>query len=451
MRVQKLGKIGSGGFGVVYEAALSTMSGRFAIKELSGSHFSSEDRARFAREARIQSALQHSNVLPVVMSDMKAEPPWFAMPLAVCSLADQIGALAEDIGRLHHVFRQILQGVKYAHDNGVIHRDLKPENILLFNGDQVKIADFGLGKRLGPDASTTVLTSSAEIGGTFCYAAPEQMLSLKAADMRSDIYSLGKILYEALAGRPGFPDVDLSLVDGRYRFLVAKCCVRDPDRRYQSVDELIADFERVTGDDTLFREPAASVRAEMEALLVGRESATAIAKLDRLLVEQSHDEDVYLQLLPKVRAELLQAYLRHSPEGFRRALEQYDHYLGDTALAFEYCDVAALFYAEVYERLDDPAVRALTLGRLLDMGIGYNRWFVQGVFCRLVGSIRDHSTALVVLDIIRGEPDAIRQLASQLLDEKPIRIIRDAIVSLMEPDEPEDDAWFREPDEELPS
>src|SRR5262249_6562698 len=130
--------------------------------------------------------------------------------------------------------------------------------ILLFDDDHVKIGDFGLGKRLEPDSFTASLTITGHQGGTRCYMSPEQETNVKEADARSDIYALGIVLFVLITGENPC-DFDLDEVDEEFRVIVEKCTYRKPERRYQSVDELIAAFERIT-DSNSFELVGARVR-----------------------------------------------------------------------------------------------------------------------------------------------------------------------------------------------
>lgn len=443
MKVERLTKVGSGGFGTVYEAILENMDHTVAIKVFSTSEFSRTDRERFEREVRIQTKLQHPNIVPVLVSDLTAESPWFAMPLANGSLADEIDNLTADVGRLNDLFAQVLEGMRYAHHNEVIHRDLKPQNILLFEGDRARIADFGLGKRLDPDTFTVTLTCTGDFLGTLHYAAPEQMRDPRAADARSDIYSLGKILYEALTAEVPFPTLDLGLVDSRYLFVVARSTEVDPNKRYQTVDELMADFRRITGEPALFQRPSALIRAQVEAIFAEPPSAHQITELDRLLTQNSEDDELYLNYVPRIRGDFLEAYLQHSAGAFRRILDQYDEHVASTALQFEYCDTLATFYREICNRMEDPAIRHLVLARLLDIAVAYNRWFVQRLLCRMVGDIGDPTAALVAAEVLKSQPQYTRALASGLLEADPLQVIVEAIGQIIESqDQEESSAGF---------
>jgi tRNA A-37 threonylcarbamoyl transferase component Bud32 len=248
--VQKLACIGSGGFGTVYEGFYKRGKNKrkIAIKELRIGDLSPEERNRFEREVKTQSRLHHPNILPVIESDLSAKIPWFATPLANCNLAEIIDDFSGNYQRMDNLFRQVLQGIQYAHHHKVIHRDLKPENILLFDNEQVKISDFGLCKHLDPSELSAVLThTSNNAMGTLPYAAPEQLESFRDADHRADIYALGKTLMHMITGQvPPITPTDLALVDVHYRSFISRCIRQNPDERFQTIDEAIRNFEEIT-------------------------------------------------------------------------------------------------------------------------------------------------------------------------------------------------------------
>lgn len=138
----------------------------------------------------------------------------------------------------------------HAHDHGVLHRDLKPPNVL-FCGGVPKVADFGLGKRLDPEA--TKLTKTDMWMGTEPYMAPEQFADAKRVEPPADVYALGKVLWEMLTGRqPDVLHVDISAVPRDFRFFIEKCTRREPAERFGSAGEALATFRMFTvGNDVL--------------------------------------------------------------------------------------------------------------------------------------------------------------------------------------------------------
>ncbi|HVK73460.1 MAG TPA: serine/threonine-protein kinase [Kofleriaceae bacterium] len=197
--------IGDGGIGRVYRARHVRMSRRFAIKVPFGElAYDRKVRARFANEADAASRLSHPNVIGVV--DVGETPEglfYLAMDLADgTALCDVIARGALDERRATTIFAQIADGLAHAHDRGLIHRDLKPDNVILARGgdggEQARIVDFGLAI-VGHERAGSRLTTEGVVLGTPHYMAPEQATD-EDIDYRADLFALGLILFEMLAG-----------------------------------------------------------------------------------------------------------------------------------------------------------------------------------------------------------------------------------------------------------
>lgn len=425
MAIELLGQIGTGGFGTVYEALLDEVNGLVAVKQLRNPLSPDDDLARFKREVRIQSKLRHENILPIIVCDLDCNEPWFASPLAQSTLVDEIATIRFQPDRVSNVFRQILEGMRYAHENNVIHRDLKPENILIFAGDNVKIADFGLGKILDSDTYSTTLTHTNQVLGTLHYMAPEQMSNLKSVDGRSDIYSLGKLLYAMLTGEIPFPALDLDLIEDKYRHIVSKCTEIRSERRYQTMAELLKQFDTVT-DDFQFMMKSEIHQQQIEQLLAQTPTDSIASEIMHILLEGHDDRELYYEFFPKLAGETLSLMLREHSNDFEICLKTYDEYVNG-ALAFEYCDVVADFYEEIFTQTQNTDLRSLILKRLLILGASHNRWHVQGVFCRLLSQIRERATALYAVQIIDSHPHEVATLCRYLRTTRLIPIIANAV------------------------
>ncbi|HMF15389.1 MAG TPA: serine/threonine-protein kinase, partial [Gemmataceae bacterium] len=195
--------IGRGGFGVVLKAFDESLHRIVAIKVLSP-HLASNAtaRKRFAREATAAAAVTHEHVVTIHAVEAEHEPPYIVMQyvsgVSLQERLDQGGPL--EVKEVLRIGAQTARGLAAAHAQGVIHRDIKPANILLENGiERVKITDFGLARTLD-DAS---LTQSGVVAGTPQYMSPEQADGL-AVDHRTDLFSLGSVLYALCTGRPPF-------------------------------------------------------------------------------------------------------------------------------------------------------------------------------------------------------------------------------------------------------
>jgi serine/threonine protein kinase len=193
-------RLGRGGMAVVYRGYDDRLGREVAIKLIdTGPAMTSDVRRRFEREARLAASISHPNVVAVHDVGTEGDVLFLVMErLPGRSLADELraGPLAED--RMRAVVTGVLAGLAAAHEKGVLHRDIKPGNVLLDNDGRVKLADFGIAT-----STTTDLTETGMVIGTPAYLAPERVAGARATP-RSDLYAVGVVAYEALAGRQPF-------------------------------------------------------------------------------------------------------------------------------------------------------------------------------------------------------------------------------------------------------
>ncbi len=269
--------LGVGGMGVVYHARHTASGREVAIKMLRASLASDETARRLTREARILQKLQHPGIARLLHAGWTGHAP-VREPFVVLEYVSGVSMsrAASERGwerpKRLAVFLQVCEAVAYAHRRGVIHRDLKPGNVLVGQDDVPKVVDFGLASLIEPDAATR-LTVSGQVMGTLPYISPEQLeREGDVVDTRSDVYALGVMLFELLAGKPpidvttlpaalaiqrireaGLPDlagVDPTL-RGDLQTIVQRAMAREPEQRYQTVDELAADVRRFQADEPI--------------------------------------------------------------------------------------------------------------------------------------------------------------------------------------------------------
>ena len=206
-------ELGRGGMGSVYAAQDLRHARHVAIKVLHAEIASSVGVDRFQREIRLAARLQHPHILTVFDSGEAAGCLWFTMPLVEGeSLRERLkrnGPLPVDVGV--RIAVEVAEALDYAHSHGVLHRDIKPENILLSNGHAV-VADFGIARPLGENVTSDALTATGSVVGTPAYMSPEQASGELKLDGRTDIYSLGCVLYEMLSGVPPFSGANAQAV-----------------------------------------------------------------------------------------------------------------------------------------------------------------------------------------------------------------------------------------------
>jgi serine/threonine-protein kinase len=263
-RYQVLRKLGAGGMANVYLAEDQELGRRVAIKILNERHANDEQFVeRFRREAKNAAALSHPNIVSIYDRGEAEGTYYIAMEyLDGRSLKELIvGHGPAPVKIAVEYARQILSALRFAHLKGIVHRDIKPHNVLVNSDGRVKVTDFGIAR-----AGASQMTEAGSIVGTAQYLSPEQARGT-TVDQRSDLYSLGIVLYELLTGTVPFsgdtpveiamkhlsqvpeppsarrPDVprDLDLI-------VMRALAKNPDDRYQSAEEMDADLERFVGD-----------------------------------------------------------------------------------------------------------------------------------------------------------------------------------------------------------
>ena len=256
-------ELGRGGMGVVYKGYEGSLNRYVAIKVLADSLANDAAvKERFLREARSMAALNDPHIIQIYFIGDDEGQTYFVMEFVD---GESLGSVLKREGLLHpdqaaRIVYQTALGLATAHDRGVIHRDIKPGNIMVGSRGNVKIVDFGIA--LSTQDFSKKLTSTGEFVGTPGYLSPEVCLG-KPVDQRSDIFSLGIVLFEMLAGRMPFTDespLGLMLevvkaeipdvctlnheVDPELSRMLARMIAKDPRDRYQSCHELVADLAR---------------------------------------------------------------------------------------------------------------------------------------------------------------------------------------------------------------
>jgi serine/threonine protein kinase/DNA-binding LacI/PurR family transcriptional regulator len=254
-------RIGRGGMATVYSAFQPSVNRSVALKIIlldSNQGEKDEFRQRFAQEAKVIASLEHIHILPIYDYGIyDGEIAFLAMRLLRGgSLADLLNeGKPLDLERTAEIFTQIARGLAYAHSKGIIHRDLKPSNILMDDAGNAYLTDFGLAKLI---EDSIELTRTGHIVGTPVYMSPEQLRG-ETLDPRSDIYSLGVILYHMLVGKPPFDASDTNMVSVIYQHLekmpvpprehnpdlpeqvemvALKALQKNPADRYNTADEM---------------------------------------------------------------------------------------------------------------------------------------------------------------------------------------------------------------------
>jgi serine/threonine protein kinase/Tfp pilus assembly protein PilF len=270
-------KLGEGGMGEVYRARDTVLGREVAVKVLPPDKLRSDRLQRFLREARAASQINHPNVVAIHEITESNGVHFIVMEyVAGKTLSESIPAGGLETQQVVHYARQIVASLARAHASGIVHRDLKPANIMVTTDGMIKVLDFGIAKldepnAVGEDALTAAETAPGAILGTAAYMSPEQAMG-RPVDPRSDIFSLGLVLYEMLSGRRAFGGETLMTTIAAILYkeprplkevvpqtprdldrIVARCMHKEPDRRFQSAVDLrlaLEDLQTNAGTDT---------------------------------------------------------------------------------------------------------------------------------------------------------------------------------------------------------
>jgi serine/threonine-protein kinase len=260
-------ELGGGGMSRVFLAEDQRLGRKVVIKVLSALEAEGLSVQRFEREIRLAASLQHPNIVPLLSAGAANGVPYYTMPFVEGEgLRSRLSRGPLPVSEAISILRDVARALAYAHERGVIHRDIKPDNVLL-SGAVAVVTDFGIAKALAAAQTSPGrdrLTSSGLTLGTPAYMSPEQAAGDPNIDHRADIYSLGCLAFELIAGRPPFdgrpphrmvaahmtepppslasrrPDAPPALAS-----LVDRCLAKDPVDRPQSAEELLAALESV--------------------------------------------------------------------------------------------------------------------------------------------------------------------------------------------------------------
>lgn len=277
--------LGRGGMGTVFEAEQSQPLRRVALKVVNTVVALPAVLRRFEHEAEILGRLQHPGIAQIIeagtFDEGRGRHPFFAMEYVKGRPLDRHVRGERLSGPpLLELFAEICDAVHHAHQRGVIHRDLKPANILVTEDGRPKVLDFGVARATADESRETLLTAEGQIVGTLSYMSPEQANGEAHLDTTTDVYSLGVILYELLAGRLPFEfcgkplatalrevveqaPPHLATLDGRYRGdldrITRKALEKDKGHRYDSAAALAADVRRHLRHEPISAQPPSSI------------------------------------------------------------------------------------------------------------------------------------------------------------------------------------------------
>ncbi len=423
------GKLGEeSGFGEVFLAKKIVndieQPEEYAFKKLV--QLDSDSIERFKREVAYLKQLDHPRIIKCEGSNLSKEPYFYTMKKYNMSLTQIQSSLSSDYNRLKLIYNKILEGIEYLHDEGYYHRDLKPGNVLLNNDNDLVLCDLGLCINPLAERGGRLTRTFMAIGSEY-YCSPEQKESLKKVDHRTDIYSFGKMVYEAFTGTK--PSVlDLNQVPPAIQYVIRKCTEDQRSDRFDSVTSLKRHFniamdlltESESNTDLLELINDLNTYDDLDYIL---DTTSKVDKLADNLSKYTDDEELH-ETIMKINSTVIKNLFDKYPVVMNKVLKKFIKHTSSHGWPFSYTDTLANKYQEIFQNISDVEIHEEILKALLEIGVSHNRWFVMGIFVDLLYSVTDESEAYSIYHSLSDEDYYLKKIANNIIvDRKKIHHI----------------------------
>lgn len=393
-------KIGEkGGFGNVFNCH-SELGGVYAIKCLK----TNDENAvlRFQKEVRLISRLNHPNVIKIIGYDTSGDKKYYIMPKYRCSIMVIIPELYNNFDRQYKVLTEILNGLVYLHEQGVLHRDLKPQNILYNSDTDIAISDLGFSRQIDSDSQR--LTQFGDVFGTQRYMSPEQAVNSEGVTEKTDIYAFGKILEDIVTNfeRHPVPNDEIS-------YIIDKCTKEHADKRFSSSRELqnIVDnvYQRI-------------LKISMNNDILDKISAMEMGVLNfddiiGLTMELMHNlqEDAIEKFFLSISDNDYQRLENEQEEILYKLIEKLKEYYISQSWGFDYTDIIGALCQRLYNLTSDNSIRAMLLFIILQVGESHNRYYVMRIGQTLINHLLNNiPEAMELHELLNQYPISLERL-----------------------------------------
>lgn len=427
-------RIGQGGFGnvdhVILENGQHCARKTFAENQPLSLELLENVKKRFSKEVRTQSAINHPNIVPVLESDLFADPPYYFMPIATSTLDQDLEDDRTLKGNFIGALNDIVAGLEELHSMGIFHRDLKPHNVLRFDNEKgyptYAISDFGLISM--KESNLSELTKSGMGKGSDFYTAPEIAQDLRKASRQSDVYSLGCILHDMIGSEARVPFREIR-EDSDFGPILAGCTKDDPSKRFPSAKSVLDAVASIEFEAPTNISSGASDYAEALTETASPEPGF----WDELanFLDKCVDKHDIRAIFVKLTADKIKILCDTNDEAAKIISLRFTEWVNDSSFNFNHCDVIANRVLVFYEH-GDLETKAECLLALLEMGVSHNRFYVERKFYRLCGEDMDDNLAkrLVVqfhvigTDEIYNKINTLERTINASRDELHPRIVK---------------------------
>lgn len=397
--------IGEGGMGRVYK--VECKKNFFALKICVDKD--PDSITRFKREVRLMQTIEHENVIEIINANLEHEPPYFVMPLCKFSVDTKIEKLNGNPELTIELLLQVCKGINAIHLSGVIHRDIKPKNILVDQDNKIKVSDLGLGKFSVRDSS--IITSSNVYMGTQGYIPPEFFRTggTKNADIRSDIYQMGKTIYNIFTNsNPVLIEKDK--LPGGLLYIIQTCIADNPDDRYKS----ISDLENALSNYHLALHPENNPLNAFENLINIAKQNIALNQFDRQNAEDiiktlftfKDETDLFFQKSNIIPIKLLEAiasnYQRLTKDFLSIYTSTTTKHFKESRIDFSDAEPVSKIMEAIFRGTKDIEIKVHAMQMTLFVSSFCNRYSAMSIFDTMLQSIKTDQEAVAVAEMLKN-------------------------------------------------
>lgn len=412
-----LEEIGEGGMGKVYKVEQGTK--QFALKVCLEKD--EDNIKRFKREVRLMASVKHDNVIEVLSENLDDATPYFIMPLCKFSIDKKFDKLQADQELAINILLQVCNGINALHISGIIHRDIKPKNVLINKENIVKVSDLGLGKF--SDRDSTILTSSNIYMGTQGYIPPEFFKSggTKNANVKSDIYQLGKTIYNVFTNsNPTLIEKDR--LPGGLLYIVRKCIADNPDDRYKSVGELA----NALNNYLLSLKPQANpVNAYENLINVAKDNLKTnsydkenVESIIAMLFHFKDDPETFFKKFNEIPKPVLEIIASNFPILCADLIDIYssttESYFRDSRISFSDAEFVANAMNRIFKGSQDIDTKIKAMRMTLFASVWCNRYNAMEIFDQMLQEIKDDQEAVAVVEMLKENQEFYEQVADRV-------------------------------------